>query len=375
LPAFEVIEERAPSESREESLSPSRERIDSRPRITINNKEENVVEAQKKQMDELKVPEQNMSAASPGKGEESHSPVPSVGSARFDNFKKGDGRKPSKQFEDNTSIKSDNPMKARRITKKSFLKRKLEQHRRESSQQHISDPDGNSMNSELGLTPMKPKQSASVERPVESDALVKSALVRSNKAPPLVRASAQSDNFLKPGGDVLSTRPSKMSNISGLEEGKANKEEAAPVVVVVKKKKEEPPEYRGGVFTKFGRRGKPQERIISVSDDNKRLEWRGMNATKPSNAILIKEIKDIRRGRNTPNFKKFPGSESENARSFSLLTKTRSVDLMAGEDQEELLEGFLTCLNKLMANLKPKPAPVVVKTTLEEELKGEMEND
>jgi len=109
---------------------------------------------------------------------------------------------------------------------------------------------------------------------------------------------------------------------------------------------------KGSAFIKYGRRGKPSERILWVSKDNKYLKW-GLTKKQPSKKFLLSNFRDCLLGQKTALFKKRIKSEHKSdihvKRSMSLLLKGKSrasVDLIALTN--ETIEIWVSFLNMLL---------------------------
>lgn len=103
----------------------------------------------------------------------------------------------------------------------------------------------------------------------------------------------------------------------------------------------------GKVFWKYGRKTLfyPSKHKIFFDETLTKIYW---GKGKKRQFFSIKDIKEIRHGRNTPNFSRFRVSEREkNKLSFSLITPQRTIDLMALTliDKEE----FVDAINQLIS--------------------------
>jgi len=101
---------------------------------------------------------------------------------------------------------------------------------------------------------------------------------------------------------------------------------------------------RGQNFIKYGRRRNPKLRFVSLSADGKSIEWRRYSNTSVRAGIRVSDINEVVKGRRTPVFKKqkplahnifrefgrhLLDNAQLDARSFSLLGATRTLDLEA----------------------------------------------
>ena len=101
-------------------------------------------------------------------------------------------------------------------------------------------------------------------------------------------------------------------------------------------------EYRpllsGDIFIKyasnttFGVVASAQPRFVWLSEDRSRICWRAVAATAaaPSH-IEVADILEVREGRNTAAFERFPKGEEFGAVSFSVITERRTLDLEAAD--------------------------------------------
>mmetsp|Transcript_17305 Transcript_17305/g.31174 ORF Transcript_17305/g.31174 Transcript_17305/m.31174 type:complete len:546 (-) Transcript_17305:99-1736(-) len=85
---------------------------------------------------------------------------------------------------------------------------------------------------------------------------------------------------------------------------------------------------KGGVFLKYGRRGRPHLRHVYVTADLKTIEWRPLDKP-PYGSNKHQAVASglrIQLGRSTPVFRRFPNIDRE-SESFSVIFKKRSLDL------------------------------------------------
>mmetsp|Transcript_14889 Transcript_14889/g.22403 ORF Transcript_14889/g.22403 Transcript_14889/m.22403 type:complete len:149 (+) Transcript_14889:54-500(+) len=92
--------------------------------------------------------------------------------------------------------------------------------------------------------------------------------------------------------------------------------------------------YTGDIFLKFGRQGRVQERRIHISKDKTTLYWKSsiFACKKPEDSIInLQTVTRLEQGQNTTNFKRKSAEYGGHVynQCFSLITPTRSVDLMA----------------------------------------------
>lgn len=107
---------------------------------------------------------------------------------------------------------------------------------------------------------------------------------------------------------------------------------------------------KGKEFWKFGRRNffHPSKRTIFFDETLNQFFW---GKGKKKKLFLLKDIIEIRHGRNTKNFVRFGISNKEkNLLSFSLILPNRSIDLMALDNKEK--EEFIEALIQIMATKK-----------------------
>lgn len=85
---------------------------------------------------------------------------------------------------------------------------------------------------------------------------------------------------------------------------------------------------KGGIFLKYGRRGRPHLRHVYVTADLKTIEWRPLNKAPYSSKKHQSTVKclSVEIGRTTAVFKRFPKKDKE-AQSFSIMCKVRTLDL------------------------------------------------
>lgn len=86
----------------------------------------------------------------------------------------------------------------------------------------------------------------------------------------------------------------------------------------------------GGIFLKFGRRGKPHLRHVFVSADLKLVQWRALNRTRPSGTLSTVSINEISSGRKTRVFQRFRSDKED--LSFSIVADERTLDLELTKD-------------------------------------------
>ena len=104
---------------------------------------------------------------------------------------------------------------------------------------------------------------------------------------------------------------------------------------------------QGRFFMKFGLRDFfcPSKTQILFEEDLSKFYW---GKGKKKKIFSLNEIVEIRYGRNTKNFKRFGiANKEKNQRSFSIITKGRSIDLQTGTVKEK--EEFLEALSQVMA--------------------------
>ena len=99
----------------------------------------------------------------------------------------------------------------------------------------------------------------------------------------------------------------------------------------------------GFVFMKYGKFGKPHERIVYINSSDKVIEWKAFNKKKGKGKIEIDKIVEIKEGRKTSNFLKTKSFDaSSDFLAFSIIGKNRGLDLVA--ENEKMKEKFLNSL-------------------------------
>lgn len=99
----------------------------------------------------------------------------------------------------------------------------------------------------------------------------------------------------------------------------------------------------GFVFMKYGKFGKPHERIVYVNSSEKAIEWKAFNKKKGKGKIEIDKIVEIKEGKKTPNFLKAKNIDTNSDfLAFSIVGKNRGLDLVA--ESEKIKEKFLSSL-------------------------------
>jgi len=101
----------------------------------------------------------------------------------------------------------------------------------------------------------------------------------------------------------------------------------------------------GYTFRKYGKFGAPHERIVYL--DEKKIIWKDIKNLKDRNFILIPDITEIKEGRQTKKFKKYPSKIKKNIdSSFSIITHKRTLDLEASNPSIKV--EFISNLNIIL---------------------------
>ena len=100
----------------------------------------------------------------------------------------------------------------------------------------------------------------------------------------------------------------------------------------------------GFLFLKYGKYGKPHERLIGLNEKMDRIYWKKIEEKKINKFILINNINDIKDGRKTHNFKKFKTKNlDQEICSFSVCSQNRNLDLESKSFENK--RKFIKCLD------------------------------
>jgi len=116
----------------------------------------------------------------------------------------------------------------------------------------------------------------------------------------------------------------------------------------------------GFLFLKYGKYGDPHERLLLLSNCEKKIEWKAINK-KTASYLEIEEIKDIKEGRNSSIFSKYKAKTEEQAiLSFSIFYgNNKTLDLEANnKENKNKFIGSLTVLMKREKKGKNMGSPV-----------------
>ncbi|KAJ4462987.1 hypothetical protein PAPYR_221 [Paratrimastix pyriformis] len=116
----------------------------------------------------------------------------------------------------------------------------------------------------------------------------------------------------------------------------------------------------GGTFLRHQTRGRPVERILSVTDDMATVECRDRPGRKPIEVIPAAAIYGLMQGQSTPNFQRRSGAAGRENQSFSLLaTEGRSFDLEAQtvELKDQFYQAFDYLVQQAQAKMNPPTLP------------------
>ena len=107
----------------------------------------------------------------------------------------------------------------------------------------------------------------------------------------------------------------------------------------------------GFVFMKYGKYGDPHERLLMLSNCEKKIEWRAINK-KTASSIEIDAIKDVKEGRNSTIFAKHKAKTQEQTlMSFSIYyLNGKTLDLEANNQENK--QKFLWSLGVLVKKAK-----------------------
>lgn len=121
------------------------------------------------------------------------------------------------------------------------------------------------------------------------------------------------------------------------------------------------PLLRGDVFikyasnTNFGIAASAQPRFVWLSKDRKRIYWRPVSSKIEPSHIEVDDVIEVREGRNTAAFQRFPKGDAYDAISFSVITEKRTLDLEAidlndsgGELPRQLSVTWVRVLKRLL---------------------------
>lgn len=105
----------------------------------------------------------------------------------------------------------------------------------------------------------------------------------------------------------------------------------------------------GFMFLKYGKYGQPHEKLVYLSRNEQRLEWKDINK-KSADCIDICQISDILEGRQNGNFKRFKTKDDQEILSFSIISPQRNLDFEADSLESKLK--FLSSIKILINSCK-----------------------